>query len=233
MNQSHLRTVLTVVGRSSSRLALRMLILKVRVFMPQRTRKKLKDYCIARGCLEQQYCRKLCSAHYYQATKELALARQRRYRATEKGKETQRRYLRSPKGIACRKRVAKRQVAQKYHRRWYERAKARGYFDSVSFAQRLCYVRKIVKKRNKEWGLSDEEYKELINQPCYYCNNELAPPTKYSIGLDRLDNALGYVRDNVVSCCMACNAIRGEWLTFYEAVQIISYLVTLRRGYPK
>lgn len=64
------------------------------------------------------------------------------------------------------------------------------------------------------WGLSLEEYKELVTSPCYYCG---APPSQQPQGvwmkgrdlkrngIDRVDNSKGYELGNCVSCCTSCN----------------------------
>jgi hypothetical protein len=64
------------------------------------------------------------------------------------------------------------------------------------------------------WGLTLEDYKELVTSPCYYCGN---PPNQYPHGvllrktglkrngIDRLDNTKGYSSDNCVTCCRPCN----------------------------
>lgn len=64
------------------------------------------------------------------------------------------------------------------------------------------------KGRGLSWALSEKAYCELIALPCHYC--ELPNNVEMSIGLDRLDNEKGYVKNNVVSCCRECNVVRGR-----------------------
>ena len=41
------------------------------------------------------------------------------------------------------------------------------------------------------------------NKDCYYCGNKVN-----GIGLDRIDNRVGYTIKNVVSCCRDCNTMK-------------------------
>ena len=56
------------------------------------------------------------------------------------------------------------------------------------------------KQRNKEWGLTDEQFMTFWQIPCYYCGSKIE-----TIGIDRRNNNEGYVFNNVVSCCTICN----------------------------
>ena len=69
-------------------------------------------------------------------------------------------------------------------------------------------------KRGLEWILTEEEFRSLTQQVCYYCG---APPYQrrshgvslngdyiYN-GLDRFDNDQGYIHGNCVPCCGKCN----------------------------
>jgi hypothetical protein len=73
--------------------------------------------------------------------------------------------------------------------------------------------------------LSLEEYCELIKLPCFYCSG---PLPEAGTGLDRRDNAVGYVLENVVPCCTACNHIRGSYLTVEEMQAVAALLKILR-----
>lgn len=47
------------------------------------------------------------------------------------------------------------------------------------------------------------EFEAFWDQPCHYCGDPIE-----TIGLDRVDNAQGYVSGNVVACCAECNRMK-------------------------
>lgn len=77
--------------------------------------------------------------------------------------------------------------------------------------RRFEYVVGHAKRRNKKWELTKEQYETLILGPCFYCG--LPNDTQAGVGLDRLDNDRWYSLDNVVSCCIDCNYVRGKRFT--------------------
>lgn len=85
-----------------------------------------------------------------------------------------------------------------------------------SFNALLCSWRWRARKRNLEFLLSPERVRELTKADCAYCG---APPhqiygradhtgTYTYNGIDRIDNARGYVEGNVASCCGVCNHMK-------------------------
>lgn len=135
-----------------------------------------------------------------------------------------------------------------YQKNWYQNNK-----------KRLCLIRKSYYKDNKtkirerqfkksrtiksrylksineafrkkvEFKISLEEYETLINNQCYYCNNELGSKVVAGIGLDRVNNSIGYTVDNVVSCCKICNRIKNENLSSEETVAAINAILFIRK----
>lgn len=105
------------------------------------------------------------------------------------------------------------------------------------------YIRNA-KKRNLQWKLNKEEVKFLTQQNCYYCNDlpstNVNPPKiwtkewktlnvfKYN-GIDRLDNNIGYLLTNCVSCCKICNRAKKD-LTIGEFNTWINRLVKYNKG---
>lgn len=96
------------------------------------------------------------------------------------------------------------------------------------------YVR-AAKKRNYSFGLTKEEFVELIGGDCHYCGdkpNMSWHGTKRTIinldsfrynGVDRKNNTLGYTKENCVSCCKICNNSKstlteGKWLKWVEKI---------------
>ena len=80
-------------------------------------------------------------------------------------------------------------------------------------------------QRDLDFALSFDEVVRLTSSPCTYCG---IPPTQLSTydesisadarahaayhynGIDRVDNALGYIAGNVVPCCKICNIAKRD-----------------------
>ncbi len=84
---------------------------------------------------------------------------------------------------------------------------------------KILLCKKSAKKRGKVYDLSNEEYIEITSSNCIYCNtapvfyaktNERSNGAFFGNGIDRLDNSLGYTRDNSVPCCFQCNKAKGS-----------------------
>lgn len=61
--------------------------------------------------------------------------------------------------------------------------------------------RQSARLRGVNFDMSYHMFATRITQPCFYCG-ALARPIN---GLDRRDNNLGYVDENVSACCTICN----------------------------
>ena len=69
--------------------------------------------------------------------------------------------------------------------------------------------------RDLVWALSDERFDTITKQNCYYCG--VSPSNSYQgsnygrfvyNGIDRVNNSIGYVLENVVACCKVCNSAK-------------------------
>jgi len=61
-------------------------------------------------------------------------------------------------------------------------------------------------RRGYDFNLTYEQFMTFWQQDCYYCGSN-----QETVGIDRVDNTVGYQMDNVVSCCRYCNlAKRAE-----------------------
>ena len=58
-----------------------------------------------------------------------------------------------------------------------------------------------------EFTFSEEEFKTIITQNCYYCNTT---DEKGFNGIDRMNQSVGYIQSNGVSCCIMCNWLKGS-----------------------
>lgn len=88
------------------------------------------------------------------------------------------------------------------------------YMPNLNLIFKNCV--KYAKKRNKEWNIEFEDYCRLRTSQCFYCNNLLG---KRGVGLDRINNLMGYGIDNVVPCCGRCNIFRSDIYEFDDFVK--------------
>lgn len=72
-------------------------------------------------------------------------------------------------------------------------------------------------KRNYEWRLTMEQFSLVTKEDCFYCGS---PPKVTSVtrddsgylynGIDRVDNSIGYIAENIVPCCKFCNIAKNN-----------------------
>lgn len=92
------------------------------------------------------------------------------------------------------------------------------------------------KRRGKSFSLTYAEFLEFTQKPtCHYCGTALTwephlrtisetRNTRAIYNLDRKDNSLGYVKENLVECCGRCNAGKGERFSYEEWVIMTAVL---------
>ena len=91
--------------------------------------------------------------------------------------------------------------------------------NEAAWRQIFMMYRVNAKKRGLEFTLSGNEFKHLMDQPCYLCGDPPAQVKRYATrsvpgpsyvynGIDRVDNAKGYTLDNSMSCCGVCNTAK-------------------------
>lgn len=71
--------------------------------------------------------------------------------------------------------------------------------------QRIHSIKGNAKTRHFDMKLTDDEIKELIHKPCYYCGEQ------NSYGIDRIDSKKHYTKDNCVPCCFICNRMKNKY----------------------
>jgi hypothetical protein len=64
------------------------------------------------------------------------------------------------------------------------------------------------KHRNMSFEMSVEDYKSIVEHPCYYCG--VINEKRGFHGMDRKNNYLAYTKENVVACCPMCNYMKGS-----------------------
>jgi 5-methylcytosine-specific restriction endonuclease McrA len=85
-----------------------------------------------------------------------------------------------------------------------------GYACTMKFGQRI--------------GISRNVFDEITARPCVYCARPSMCHGSGRHGLDRIDNAVGYVVENVHPCCRECNFMRGKFTVdqFRETVELVA-----------
>ena len=89
------------------------------------------------------------------------------------------------------------------------------------------------KVRSLEFEITENEYRSFLFDPCFYCG--LLPSNRHNdrsgnivflySGIDRVDNRIGYIIGNLVSCCSMCNKGKGvnsasDFLEWVSRVQV-------------
>lgn len=68
-------------------------------------------------------------------------------------------------------------------------------------------IQKSAEERGLPFELSLDSFSRLIQSDCYYCKRLNA------IGIDRMDNKIGYTIENSVPCCFPCNRMKHTLTT--------------------
>lgn len=91
---------------------------------------------------------------------------------------------------------------------------------------------KSAKKRGINFTISKILFNSLISQKCHYCDYFKDGEVN---GIDRVDNNLGYIDENVVSCCQACNIMKGSQhpQEFIDKLQTIYLFKTIHTPIKK
>lgn len=86
------------------------------------------------------------------------------------------------------------------------------------FAKRYSGYKSNAKRRNIEFSLTEEDFRNLINSPCYFTGRTL---TWESMGIDRLDSSRGYTLDNCVPACFPVNRAKSDMSVteFFELIR--------------
>lgn len=87
----------------------------------------------------------------------------------------------------------------------------------ASFLHLYNAYRRGAKRRGITFSLTVEDFIELCKEDCVYCG---ASPEKReywngrvsieSSGVDRINNNIGYIKENCVTCCTWCNFAKRE-----------------------
>ena len=93
---------------------------------------------------------------------------------------------------------SQRKQYQKNPEKYYSRMKK--YHQS--FKGVYARIRLRHKRRWNNSLMTFTDFLEITSLPCIYCND------KANKGIDRVDNLIGYTKENSVSCCLNCNLMK-------------------------
>lgn len=78
-----------------------------------------------------------------------------------------------------------------------------------SIQGRYMDCRRGAEKRGLLFEITKDRYMKIISSDCFYCG--CAPGRT---GVDRFDNSIGYIDENVVPSCMSCNRMKNDHVFF-------------------
>jgi len=112
-------------------------------------------------------------------------------------------------------------------KKWYSTNKDKVKERNQTIKSRWQAAKNVAKRRGIKWELSLKEY-EMLQKPCFYCNGYFHTVT-VGCGLDRIDNLIGYTKNNVVSCCKVCNMVKNSIFSLEETQLMIKTVINNRK----
>jgi hypothetical protein len=67
----------------------------------------------------------------------------------------------------------------------------------------IFYKHHCAEVRGFSWELTFEDFMKFWQKPCSYCGDNIE-----TIGIDRVNNKIGYTKENSISCCHLCNLMK-------------------------
>lgn len=156
------------------------------------------------------------------------------YKDKEKEKEYRKEYRKKNAEKFKRYREENKEHLKEYLKKWSKnnvtkrRASRKRFYQSLN--GRFYNAKTGAKRRNILFEISIEKFEEMLKLPCYYCNNDMNFKSTTGSNLDRIDNNIGYIESNIISCCWNCNKIKGNVLTFEEAKIAINAVIAYRKS---
>src|SRR5688572_10675208 len=80
--------------------------------------------------------------------------------------------------------------------------------DDEYLAMKISSLKVRCRSKGWEFNLTMEDLRRLAKEPCYYCGIFYEGFKKMVI--DRQNNDLGYIKENCVSSCLACNSSKTD-----------------------
>lgn len=105
-------------------------------------------------------------------------------------------------------------------KKWYKKNKSNADV-------RYKNLKSTAKQRGLIFDLTIDQYSDLIKSTCHYCDSDI---NIAGSSLDRKDSNIGYIIENVVSCCTACNLGKNEHFTYEEWLIAMKAVKNFRNG---
>lgn len=101
--------------------------------------------------------------------------------------------------------------------------------------------KKRAREKQRSFVLTEDQFKDLIFQNCYYCEGLPSNFRNYKSkdnfifkynGIDRIDSSIGYELDNCVPCCSTCNYMKQDITLdiFFKQIEKIYHLHLKKEG---
>jgi hypothetical protein len=97
----------------------------------------------------------------------------------------------------------------------------------------ICRANALNGNRRKilAFELSFEDVVLLWSSGCHYCSVPILG--KKGVGLDRIDNSIGYIKGNVLPCCGDCNKVRNTVFSVGEMETAMKAVLEYRKQFKK
>jgi hypothetical protein len=103
---------------------------------------------------------------------------------------------------------------------------------NTNIRKRYSTTRSRAKYCGRDFYITFEQFKDLDEQPCKYCNTH---GSLRGGGIDRVDSSIGYTPENSVPCCRVCNAAKNAYTEdefLSHAQKIVAHTIR-RKGWSQ
>jgi hypothetical protein len=111
-----------------------------------------------------------------------------------------------------------------------EKESNRRKLTDLDVAKKMLNLKQSADSRDIKFDLSFVTLKKLMEQKkCFYTGRTLDSKGDYALSIDRIDNKLGYVEGNVVSCTVEINRKKTD-ITLDEIEMIYKAIKKTKKG---
>ena len=106
----------------------------------------------------------------------------------------------------------------------------KGKISDLEVAKKMINLKQSADSRNIKFDLSFLTLKKLMEQKkCFYTGRSFENKGDYALSIDRMDNKLGYLEGNVVSCTVEMNRKKAD-ITIDEIEMIYRAIKRIKKG---